>query len=350
MAVNKIQPIGSMGTDTPLAVLSDKPQLLYNYFKQLFAQVTNPPIDPIREELVTSTTTTLGSEGNLVGSVPENCRQIRLPIPILKNSDINKLRRIEQANVKIVTLPILFSMENATIGFQEALEQLFLNADAAIRDGATILILSDKGVTEKNAALPALLAAAGLHHHLIRTGTRTRVGLVLESGEPREVHHFCVLLGYGVQAINPYMAFGCLNDMINEGIMTDITYNDAVSGYVKAAVKGIVKVMSKMGISTVKSYCGAQIFEAVGLGDTLVDQYFTGTPSRVGGIGLAEVSGWMSRATSDLVGLTQKGRIEVGADADLAVYDSAVDFRIEARERGVLHPRLPPIRRDAGFV
>lgn len=289
MAVNKIQPIGSMGTDTPLAVLSDKPQLLYNYFKQLFAQVTNPPIDPIREELVTSTTTTLGSEGNLVGSVPENCRQIRLPIPILKNSDINKLRRIEQANVKIATLSILFSMENATIGFHEALEQLFLNADAAMRDGATILILSDKGVTEKNAALPALLAAAGLHHHLIRAGTRTRVGLVLESGEPREVHHFCVLLGYGVQAINPYMAFSCLNDMINEGIMTDITYNDAVSGYVKAAVKGIVKVMSKMGISTVKSYCGAQIFEAVGLGDKLVDQYFTGTPSRVGGIGLAEV-------------------------------------------------------------
>ena len=290
MAVNKIQPIGSMGTDTPLAVLSDKPQLLYNYFKQLFAQVTNPPIDPIREELVTSTTLTLGSEGNLIDSQPDNCRQIRLPIPILKNSDLEKLRRIEQPGIKTMTLPILFDPKQGKSGLEQALDQLCQAADAAIENGATILILSDRGVDADHAAIPALLASSGLHHHLIRAGSRTQVGLVLESGEPREVHHFCVLLGYGVQAINPYMAYECLNDMIGEGLLTGMTYHDAVSGYIKAAVKGIVKVMSKMGISTIKSYCGAQIFEAVGLGQEVVERYFTWTPSRVAGIGLAELA------------------------------------------------------------
>ena len=290
MALNKIQPIGSMGTDTPLAVLSDKPQLLYNYFKQLFAQVTNPPIDPIREELVTSTTLTLGSEGNLIDSRPDNCRQIRLPIPILKNSDLEKLRCIDQPGLKTVTLPILFNPMNGKDGLGQALDELCQAADTAIENGATLLILSDRGIDAERAAMPALLAASGLHHHLIRTGSRTRVGLVLESGEPREVHHFCVLLGYGVQAINPYMAYECLNDMIGEGMLTDISYHDAVSGYIKAAVKGIVKVMSKMGISTIKSYCGAQIFEAIGLGRDLADRYFTWTPSRVGGIGLAELA------------------------------------------------------------
>ena len=290
MAMNKIQPIGSMGTDTPLAVLSDKPQLLYNYFKQLFAQVTNPPIDPIREELVTSTTLTLGSEGNLLDPRPDNCRQIRLPIPILKNSDLEKLRRIDQPGLKAVTVPMLFNPRNGKDGLKQALDELCQAADTAIEHGATLLILSDRDVNAERAAIPALLAAAGLHHHLIRAGSRTRVGLVLESGEPREVHHFCVLLGYGVQAINPYMVYECLNDMIGEGMLTGIAYHDAVSSYIKAAVKGIVKVMSKMGISTIKSYCGAQIFEAIGLGRELVDRYFTWTPSRVGGISLAELA------------------------------------------------------------
>ena len=290
MALNKIQPIGSMGTDTPLAVLSDKPQLLYNYFKQLFAQVTNPPIDPIREELVTSTTLTLGSEGSLLDSRPDNCRQIRLPIPILKNADLEKLRRLDRPGLKAVTLPILFHPEQGRDGLERALDELCWAADTAIENGATLLILSDRGVDASRAAIPALLAASGLHHHLIRAGSRTRVGLVLESGEPREVHHFCVLLGYGVQAINPYLVYECLNDMIGEGLLTGIAYHDAVSGYIKAAVKGIVKVMSKMGISTIKSYCGAQIFEAIGLGRELADRYFTWTPSRVGGIGLAELA------------------------------------------------------------
>ena len=290
MAQNAIQPVGSMGTDTPLAVLSDKPQLLYNYFKQLFAQVTNPPIDPIREELITSTTLTLGSEGNLVDPRPESCRQLRLPDPILKNSDMEKLRKINMPGIKSLTLPILFDPNEGKAGLERAMEELFKAADRAIADGTTILILSDKGVDRTHAPIPALLASSGLHHHLIRCGTRTRVGLVLESGEPREVHHFCLLLGYGVQAINPYLAYECLNDMIHEGMLKGITYHEAVKGYDKAVYKGVVKVMAKMGISTIKSYCGAQIFEAVGLGQELVEKYFTWTPSRVGGIGLEEIA------------------------------------------------------------
>jgi glutamate synthase (ferredoxin) len=290
MATNGIQPIGSMGTDTPLAVLSDKPQLLYNYFKQLFAQVTNPPIDPIREELITSTTLTIGPEGNLLDPQPEHCRQIRLSTPVLKNAELHKLRQLNLPGLHSVTLPILFNAIGGKEALERALEALYAAADQAIKNGTTILILSDKGVDREQAAIPALLASAGLHHHLIRKGTRTRVGLVLESGEPREVHHFCLLLGYGVQAINPYLAFECLSDMIGEGWLKDITYDEAVYGYSKAVVKGVVKVMSKMGISTIKSYCGAQIFEAVGLGQAFVDRYFTWTPSRVGGIGLEEVA------------------------------------------------------------
>jgi len=290
MAQNSIQPVGSMGTDTPLAVLSDKPQLLYNYFKELFAQVTNPPIDPIREELITSTTLTIGSEGNLVNPGPQSCRQLRLPEPILKNSDLEKLRKISLPGIKNVTLPILFDAAQGKAGLERALNDLFKAADEAINSGATILILSDKGVDRRHAPIPALLATAGLHHHLIRAGTRTRVGLVVESGEPREVHHFCLLIGYGAQAINPYLVYECLNDMIHQGLVQNISYHDAVKGYDKAVYKGVVKVMSKMGISTIKSYCGAQIFEAVGLGRDLVDKYFTWTPSRVEGIGLAEVA------------------------------------------------------------
>ena len=290
MAQNSIQPVGSMGTDTPLAVLSDKPQLLYNYFKELFAQVTNPPIDPIREELITSTTLTIGSEGNLVNPGPQSCRQLRLAEPILKNSDLEKLRQISIPGIKSVTLPILFNPSEGKAGLERALEELFKAADAAIVDGATIVILSDKGVDRAHAPIPALLATAGLHHHLIRAGTRTRVGLVLESGEPREVHHFCLLIGYGAQAINPYLVYECLSDMIHQGLLPNISYHDAVKGYDKACYKGVVKVMAKMGISTIKSYCGAQIFEAVGLGEELVSKYFTWTPSRIGGIGLEEVA------------------------------------------------------------
>lgn len=290
MAVAGIQPIGSMGTDTPLAVLSDQPQLLYNYFKQLFAQVTNPPIDPIREELITSTIVRLGSEGNLLRPEPRSCRQIALKHPILRNAELEKLRQVERPGFHIVTLPILFKVADGEAGLAGALRDLCQAADQAIADGANILILSDRTFDRNYAPMPALLASAGLHHHLIRQGTRTRVGLVLESGEPREVHHFCLLLGYGVQAINPYMAYETLYDMIAQGMLPNITYEKAVYGYVKAVVKGVVKVMAKMGISTIQSYCGAQIFEAVGLRQDLIDTYFTWTASRVGGMGLAAIA------------------------------------------------------------
>jgi glutamate synthase (ferredoxin) len=329
MAQNGIQPVGSMGTDTPLAVLSDKPQLLYNYFKQLFAQVTNPPIDPIREELVTSTTLTLGSECNLLDPTPESCRQLRLSTPVLKNSEMEKLRRIDLPGLKSATLPILFNPHGGKEGLERALGELFQAADRAIAEGATILILSDKGVDRNHAPIPALLASAGLHHHLIRSGTRTRVGLALESGEPREVHHFCLLIGYGVQAINPYLAYECLNDMIGEGMLENLSYEKAVKGYIKAVAKGVVKVMSKMGISTIKSYCGAQIFEAVGLGREVIDRYFTWTPSRVGGIGLEEIAQEAARQhqkafpTFPLDGRTLEvyGQYQYRADGELHLFN-----------------------------
>jgi glutamate synthase domain-containing protein 2/glutamate synthase domain-containing protein 1/glutamate synthase domain-containing protein 3 len=289
MAVNKIQPVGSMGTDTPLAVLSDKPQLLYNYFKQLFAQVTNPPIDPIREELITATTLTLGPQDNLLEPQPESCRQIRLTTPILTNAELEKLRRIKRAGCKVVTLPMRFKAADGKAGLEQALHDLCQAADAAIEAGATVLILSDRDFDREHAPIPALLASSGLHHHLIRAGSRTRVGLVVESGEPREVHHFCLLLGYGAQAVNPYMAYECLNDMIAED-MLPLSYEEAVQGYNKAVVKGVVKVMAKMGISTIQSYCGAQIFEAVGLNPEVIATYFTWTTSRVAGIGLEEIA------------------------------------------------------------
>ena len=290
MAMNAIQPIGSMGTDTPIAVLSDKPQTLYNYFKQLFAQVTNPPIDPIREELITSTQTTLGPERNLLKPEPESCHQIRLKIPILKNEELAKLKDLNYSGFKSVTLPILFKVVDGRAGLEKSIDDLFQAADQAIEDGANILILSDREFNEENAPIPAFLASAGLHHHLIRQGTRTRVGIVLESGDPREVHHFCLLVGYGIQAINPYLAYETLKDMIDEGMLKDTDHQTAIYNYIKAVVKGIVKVMSKMGISTIASYRGAQIFEAVGLNHEVIDKYFTWTASRVEGIGMAEIA------------------------------------------------------------
>ena len=291
MASDGAQPLGSMGTDTPLAVLSDKPQLLYNYFKQLFAQVTNPPIDPIREEIITSTETMVGSEGNLLQPTPESCRMIKLEHPILTNEDLEKLRHVDRPGFKAVTLPILFKAGSSAgvspaNNLEAALENLFAATDLAIAGGSNIIILSDRGISAENAPIPALLALAGLHHHLIRQGTRTRVGLVLESGEPREVHHFALLIGYGCSAINPYLAFDSLDDLIHEGLLPGLDHKTAVKKYIKGAVKGVVKTMAKMGISTVQSYRGAQIFEAIGLNHNVIDRYFTWTVSRIEGVGL----------------------------------------------------------------
>ncbi|EEF61316.1 glutamate synthase large subunit [Pedosphaera parvula] len=286
MARDGVEAVGSMGTDTPLAVLSDKPQPLYNYFKQLFAQVTNPPIDCIREEIVTSAETTIGSERNLLKPIPESCHLIELKSPILTNEEFAKLKHVDHEGFKSVTIPILYRINEGEKGLERAMGDLYAKADRAINDGVNILILSDRGIDRENAAVPALLAVSGLHHHLIRQGTRTRVGLVLESGEPREVHHFSLLIGYGAGAINPYLAFETLDDMIRQGLLKNITHKDACKNFAKAAVKGVVKVISKMGISTIQSYRGAQIFEAVGLKKSVVDKYFTWTPTRIEGVGM----------------------------------------------------------------
>ncbi len=286
MGQDGVEAVGSMGTDTPLAVLSNKPQLLYNYFKQLFAQVTNPPIDCIREEIITSTETTIGAERNLLLPEPESCKQIKLKSPILTNEEFEKLRHVKHSDFKSVTLPIVYKVSGGGRVLEAALEELYKKASQAIRQGANILIISDRGVDHDHAAIPALLAVSGLHHHLIREGTRTKVGLVLESGEPREVHHFALLIGYGAGAINPYLAFETLDDMSRQGILKNIDHKTAVKNFAKAVAKGVLKIMSKMGISTIQSYRGAQIFEAIGLNKAVVDKYFTWTASRIEGVGL----------------------------------------------------------------
>ena len=290
MAEQGVEAVGSMGDDAPLAVLSDKPQMLYNYFKQLFAQVTNPPIDCIREEIITGTETTIGPERNLLDPKPESARQIQLKSPILTDEEFHKLVHIVHPWFKSRVFPILYPVKERGAGLEKALEDLYKQVDAAIAEGINIIILSDRLMDQHNAAIPALLAVAGLHHHLVRAGTRTKVGMVLESGEPREVHHFSLLLGYGVGAINPYLALESLDDMIEQGLLTGVDHKKATKNFVKAAAKGVVKVLSKMGISTIQSYRGAQIFEAVGLNKEVVDRYFTWTASRIGGIGLNDIS------------------------------------------------------------
>jgi glutamate synthase domain-containing protein 2/glutamate synthase domain-containing protein 1/glutamate synthase domain-containing protein 3 len=284
MARDANEAVGSMGTDTPLAVLSNKAQSLFNYFKQLFAQVTNPPIDCIREEIIMSTETAIGSEKNLLKPSPENCRLIELKSPILSNEEFAKLKHLDLPGFKSTTLPILFRAADGPSGLEKAMDDLCQKVNQAVKDGYNVVVLSDRGVSKDWAPIPSLLAVGGVHHHLIREGTRTQVGLILESGEPREVHHFSLLIGYGCGAINPYLAFETLNDMLRQGLLTGIDHKTACKNYLKAVAKGVVKVISKMGISTIQSYWGAQIFEAVGLKQEFVDKYFTWTPSRVEGV------------------------------------------------------------------
>ncbi|MFA5057095.1 MAG: glutamate synthase large subunit, partial [Opitutaceae bacterium] len=269
------------------AVLSNKPRLLYDYFKQLFAQVTNPPIDCIREELITSAETRLGSEGNLLHPEPSACRRVELKWPVLTNEEFAKIRRMDFPGLKVGVLPILFRVTRGERGLAKSMEELCAMARRMIEEEEiNLIILSDRGVTHEFAPVPALLAIAGLHHYLIREGLRTRASLVLETGEAREVHHFALLIGYGCSAINPYLAFETIDDMIREGLLTNIEHKAACKNFVKAASKGVIKVMSKMGISSIQSYRGAQVFEAVGLRQDMIDHYFTWTSSRVGGVGL----------------------------------------------------------------
>ena len=287
MAQNGVEAIGSMGNDTPLAVLSNKPRLLYDYFKQLFAQVTNPPIDCIREELITSAETRLGSEGNLLNPQPADCRRLEVKWPVLTNEEFAKVRRMDLPGLKVGILPMLFRVTRGEKGLVKSMEEIRLMARRLIEEEeVNILILSDRGVNREFAPIPALLAVAGLHHYLIREGLRTRVSIVLETGEAREVHHFALLIGYGASAINPYVAFETIDSMIRDDRLLNIDHSTACKNMVKAGTKGVIKVAAKMGISAIQSYRGAQVFEAVGLRQDVIDEYFTWTSSRVGGIGM----------------------------------------------------------------
>jgi glutamate synthase domain-containing protein 2/glutamate synthase domain-containing protein 1/glutamate synthase domain-containing protein 3 len=286
MAVSGEEPIGSMGVDTPLACLSDRPQPLFNYFKQLFAQVTNPAIDPIREELVMSLTSYIGSERNLFDETPQHCHTLKLPHPILTNRDLEKLRRVSWGDFLGTTLQAVFRAEGGAQELERALDGLCRRASLAIRDGYRLLILSDRGVDREHAPIPSLLALTAVHNHLVRDRTRTQVALIIESGEPREVMHFCLLIGYGASAVNPYLAIETLEDMAQRGRLGNVTFETALKHYKKSINKGLLKVFSKMGISTLQSYRGAQVFEAIGLNQSLVEKYFTGTASRIEGVGL----------------------------------------------------------------
>ena len=291
MATDGAEPIGSMGNDTPLAVLSDRPQLLANYFKQLFAQVTNPPLDAIREEIITSMITTIGSEGNLLDSKPEQCRLLRLETPVITNAECARIKALNQSGIVAKTISLLFPAAEAAAGMRKRLDEIRDEASRAVAGGATIIVLSDRGICREKAAVPVLLATGGVHHHLVGEGSRTRCGIVVETGEAREVQHFALLTGYGAGAVNPYVAFATIDQMQAERMISaEYPREKLHKNFVKAATKGLLKVMSKMGISTQQSYRGAQIFEAVGLEQGLVDEFFTRTPSRIGGIGLEGVA------------------------------------------------------------
>lgn len=287
MATNGVERVGSMGHDVPLAALSNRPKLLYDYFKQLFAQVTNPPIDSIREEVITSTIVMLGAEGNLLEPTEENCHRLKIDRPVLTDEELDKIRSINQPGFKAVTIPIFYKIEDDGKGIDNAMQDICRQCEQEITQGANLIILSDKGgVDEIHAPIPALLAASGVHHFLINAGLRTRTGLILESAEPRTVHHCALLIGYGVGAINPYLAIESIRELVDKGQIPNQDAETSVKNYIKAIVKGVVKTMAKMGISTVQSYSGAQIFEAVGLNSRLVDSYFPRTPSRIEGIGI----------------------------------------------------------------
>ena len=285
MALNGAESIGAMGIDTPLAVLSNRHQPLFNYFKQLFAQVTNPPIDSIREKIVTSTTVYLGKDGNVLEEKPENCKNLKINNPILTNTDLLKIKNMKVEGFKVETIPITY-YKNTSI--EKAIDHIFVEVDRAHREGANIIILSDRGVDENHVAIPSLLAVGAVQHYLVQTKKRTSMAVILESGEPRDVHHFETLLGYGASAINPYLAQESIQELIDLN-MLDKDYYAAVDDYNNAIISGIVKIAAKMGISTIQSYQGAKIFEAIGINSDVINKYFTGTVSRIEGIGLKDI-------------------------------------------------------------
>ena len=308
MANNGIEATKAMGKDTPLAVLSDRTHPLFNYFKQLFAQVTNPPIDAIREEIVTSTSVYIGKDGNILEEQPENCKVLKIKHPILTNTDILKLKNINKPGFKAAVVPIVYYKG---IDIEKAIEQVFVEVDKAHKDGANIIILSDRGVDEYHVQIPSLLAVSAVHQHLVKTKKRTTLSLVLESGEPREVHHFATLLGYGASAINPYLAHETIKQMVDEDMIQKDPYA-AIDDYNEAILSGIVKIASKMGISTIQSYQGSQIFEAIGISKEVIDKYFTGTVSRVEGITMKDIEDGVEE-------LHSKAFDPLGLDVDLTL-------------------------------
>ncbi|RXG28971.1 glutamate synthase large subunit [Leeuwenhoekiella palythoae] len=289
MATKGKEPIGSMGSDTPLAVLSDRPQLIYNYFKQLFAQVTNPPLDGIREELITDLSLTLGPDTNLMEITPDYCKKIRIQNPVISKEDLDKIKNFDNPDFKVTSIPMLYEAKRGLNGLEDALDEMVAKASKGIDDGHTILILSDRGVNDEMAPIPALLACSYLNSGLFRSGQRSKMSIIVESAEPREVHHFALLFGYGASAINPYMVNEIIQKEIEAGNLGDIDFTSAVENYNKAIGKGVIKVMNKIGISTLNSYRGSRLFEALGLNSKLISKYFPNTPSRIEGIGLYEV-------------------------------------------------------------
>ena len=332
MAKTGAEPIGSMGSDTAIAVLSGRSRLLYDYFTQLFAQVTNPPLDAIREELVTSLASTVGPEANLLEPTPTSCRQIVVPMPVIDNDELAKLRYVNEdgANPGFRAFAVdgLFEVARGGDGLRDGIEEVRRQVTAAIEDGANVIVLSDRNSTADLAPIPSLLLVAAVHHHLVRTRMRTRVGLVVESGDAREVHHMALLKGFGAAAINPYLAFETIDDMIASGLLTGVTPRQAQKNYIKAASKGIVKVMSKMGISTVASYTGAQVFEAVGLARDVIDEYFTGTVSRIGGVGLPVLADEVA---------ARHARCHLDRPTELAHREREVGGEYQWRREGEIH-------------
>jgi glutamate synthase (NADPH/NADH) large chain len=328
--------LGSMGNDAALAVLSDKSRNLFDYFHQLFAQVTNPPIDKDREEMVMSLTTFVGKEDNLLEETPDHCRTIELPHPVLTNEELERLRWVDKNDFHAKTIPLVFKAEGGEGRLGKALARIRQQASEAVQEGYNVLVLSDRPVDSGHAAIPSLLAVSAVHHHLIREGLRARCGIVIETGEAREVHHFALLLGYGASAINPYLAFETIEDMRRRRLLKDgLTLEKAEQNFVKAVNKGLLKVISKMGISTIQSYIGAQIFEAVGLGDALVNEYFTGTASRLGGIDLATLE--------EETLLRHRFAWPEGESGEDIVTDIEVGGQYQWRQRGERHMLTPDV-------
>ena len=334
MCENGEEPLSSMGIDTPLAILSKEPQLLFNYFKQLFAQVTNPPIDAIRENIITSTTTYIGASGNILGEIYENKPKIKLSSPIITNEILEKIRKIDNNNFKVKTINIIYGKINDEYDLEVAIDSVCREIEESISNGFNIIILSGKNVNEKLIPIPSLLAVSAVNHYLIKKGLRKKIDLILESGEPREIHHFATLIGFGVSAVNPYMAYESINKLINDKLL-NADYENSIKKYNKAILKGLVKIISKMGISTIQSYRGSQIFEAVGINTHVINKYFTNTISRIEGISLKEIQDEVLKRYRSIneISLDSVGRDRYRANKEEHLYNPISIYKLQQSTR-----------------